>query len=212
MNLTRRKDGFTLAELLVVVAIIGILVAVSIPIFSSQTTKAKAATDMANVRAAKAAAVAEYLSSGASGEATYYYDAAKGVVVKTETEARTIPGYGKSTSPVSNADNTPYENGTAHIVSIHIVEDGTQTASWVLGTESGGGSSSDVNTEISKLSSTKWETLRNVQYGRNIPAGTLVIEGTTQYLFYDYADYYGGDLRNVVLSSSYNTGVFAGRV
>ena len=46
MSRTGKNDGFTLAELLVVVAIIAVLVAVSIPIFSSQTTKAKAATDM----------------------------------------------------------------------------------------------------------------------------------------------------------------------
>jgi prepilin-type N-terminal cleavage/methylation domain-containing protein len=37
----RENKGFTLAELLVVVAIIGILVAVSIPIFTSQLEKGK---------------------------------------------------------------------------------------------------------------------------------------------------------------------------
>ncbi|NLH64003.1 MAG: type II secretion system protein [Erysipelotrichaceae bacterium] len=132
-----KKDGFTLAELLVVVAIIGILIAVSIPIFSSQTTKAKAATDMANVRAAKAAAVVDYLSSGSSGPATYYYDASKGTITTKEEDAKIITGYGKSTSPVSNATGTPYDNGTAHIVSIYIADDRTQIASWVLGT--GGG-------------------------------------------------------------------------
>ncbi len=42
--------GFTLSELLVVVAIIGILVAISIPIFTSQLHKARVATDWANVR------------------------------------------------------------------------------------------------------------------------------------------------------------------
>lgn len=51
-----------MAELLIVVAIIGVLVAISIPIFTSQLSKAKVATNQANVRSAKAAAVAMYLS------------------------------------------------------------------------------------------------------------------------------------------------------
>ncbi|MEG2785480.1 MAG: prepilin-type N-terminal cleavage/methylation domain-containing protein, partial [Anaerovoracaceae bacterium] len=46
------KKGFTLAELLVVVAIIAILVAVSIPIFSGKLEEARKNTDLANVRAA----------------------------------------------------------------------------------------------------------------------------------------------------------------
>lgn len=48
------KKGFTLAELLVVVAIIGVLVAISIPIFTSQLEKAREAVDAANIRAAYA--------------------------------------------------------------------------------------------------------------------------------------------------------------
>ena len=56
------KKGFTLAELLVVVAIIGILVAISVPLFTAQLGKARKATNQANMRAAKAAAVAEYIS------------------------------------------------------------------------------------------------------------------------------------------------------
>lgn len=48
------KKGFTLAELLVVVAIIAVLVAIAIPIFTSQLEKAREATDLANLRAAYA--------------------------------------------------------------------------------------------------------------------------------------------------------------
>lgn len=48
------KKGFTLAELLIVVAIIAVLVAISIPIFTSQLEKAREATDLANLRAAYA--------------------------------------------------------------------------------------------------------------------------------------------------------------
>lgn len=50
MRKERHDNGFTLAELLIVVAIIGALVAISIPIFSSQLEKAREATDAANIR------------------------------------------------------------------------------------------------------------------------------------------------------------------
>ena len=44
------KKGFTLAELLIVVAIIAVLVAISIPIFSSQLEKSRRAVDISNAR------------------------------------------------------------------------------------------------------------------------------------------------------------------
>lgn len=50
MNKTNKK-GFTLAELLIVVAIIAVLVAIAIPVFTSQLEKARQATDAANLRA-----------------------------------------------------------------------------------------------------------------------------------------------------------------
>ena len=53
-KIRKNKKGFTLAELLIVVAIIGVLVAISIPIFTSQLEKAREATDAANIRAAYA--------------------------------------------------------------------------------------------------------------------------------------------------------------
>ena len=48
------KKGFTLAELLIVVAIIAVLVAISIPIFTSQLEKSREAVDLANLRSAYA--------------------------------------------------------------------------------------------------------------------------------------------------------------
>lgn len=78
------KKGFTLAELLVVVAIVGILVAISIPVFTAQLSKARKATNQANLRAAKAAAVAQYMTDemekNATDEVIYNYDLATGTV------------------------------------------------------------------------------------------------------------------------------------
>lgn len=53
------RKGFTLAELLIVVAIIAVLVAVAIPIFGSQLEKSREAADLANVRAAYAEVLTE---------------------------------------------------------------------------------------------------------------------------------------------------------
>ena len=64
MKKTNNKKGFTLAELLVVVAIIAVLVAISIPIFTSQLEKAREATDAANLRAAYAEVVSDQLTNG----------------------------------------------------------------------------------------------------------------------------------------------------
>lgn len=54
----RNRRGFTLAELLVVVAIVGVLVAISIPIFSKQVEKARDAASVANLRSAYSQAMA----------------------------------------------------------------------------------------------------------------------------------------------------------
>ena len=50
----KRNHGFTIAELLIVVAIIAVLVAVAIPVFVSQLERSREAADIANVRSAYA--------------------------------------------------------------------------------------------------------------------------------------------------------------
>lgn len=56
-HLNRRESGFTLAELLIVVAIIGVLVAISIPIFNAQMEKARQAVDLHTARSIESALV-----------------------------------------------------------------------------------------------------------------------------------------------------------
>ena len=57
------KKGFTLIEMLVVIAIIAVLVAIVIPTVSSATGKAAAATNAANLRSLVAEATTKYLSA-----------------------------------------------------------------------------------------------------------------------------------------------------
>lgn len=94
-----KKRGFTVAELLIVVAIIGVLVSVSIPVFTDHIKKARLATNQANARAAYAAAMAWYMENYNTDEQTYKdvgtYDVATG---------KFIPGYEGITQP------SPYEN------------------------------------------------------------------------------------------------------
>lgn len=103
------RKGFTLAELLIVVAILAILVAVSIPIFTSQLEKARKATDDANMRSAKALVAEAVLINDFPEESwtqtsnmlgVYYtacYDAEKGYL-RNQSQGSLINGYGQGST------------------------------------------------------------------------------------------------------------------
>ena len=57
----RNQKGFTLMEMLIVVAIIAVLVAIAIPVYTAQMHKARVAADWANVRAYYAQIQADYM-------------------------------------------------------------------------------------------------------------------------------------------------------
>ena len=73
----KNNKGFTLAELLIVVAIIAVLVAVAIPVFTQQLEKSRDATSVANMRSAYAEAQVAILTNEKNGNAA--------VPVKTDT-------------------------------------------------------------------------------------------------------------------------------
>lgn len=57
----KNNKGFTLMEMLIVVAIIAVLVAIAIPTFTTQLEKAREATDAANIRSAYSEVIAAAL-------------------------------------------------------------------------------------------------------------------------------------------------------
>lgn len=86
----KKRRGFTLAELLIVVAIIAVLVAVAIPVFSAQLKKAKASVIIANLRSAYAEAVADRLTNEDSFES--YDDEYGTVVYSVDKEVNLLDG------------------------------------------------------------------------------------------------------------------------
>ena len=70
MKKLNKKAGFTLAELLIVVAIIAILVAIGIPAFSTAMERSRETVDLSNIRGA----YAEFMAGTMGGTAdTGYY-------------------------------------------------------------------------------------------------------------------------------------------
>lgn len=69
----RKNEGFTLVEMLIVVAIIAILIMVSLPMFSASLNKARHAVDQANIRSAIGLANAAVLSDNINIDTTWDY-------------------------------------------------------------------------------------------------------------------------------------------
>lgn len=113
------NKGFTLMEMLIVVAIIAVLVAIAIPVFTNQLEKAREATDEANIRSAYAEVMACALTDakdktngvkredGADGSVTW-----SKTVVATQKQAKwesgdTVEIAGKQVSATAaNADKS----------------------------------------------------------------------------------------------------------
>lgn len=60
----KNQKGFTLMEMLIVIAIIAVLVAIMIPTMTSQLENARESADAANIRSIYAEAMVKYITTG----------------------------------------------------------------------------------------------------------------------------------------------------
>lgn len=84
------KKGFTLIEMLVVIAIIAVLVAIIIPTVTSATDKAAAATNAANLRSAKAEITTALLASDSSKYTFTTDESAKTITVSLTDTSKNL--------------------------------------------------------------------------------------------------------------------------
>lgn len=96
-SMKANQKGFTLAELLIVVAIIAVLAAIAFPVFAKQLDKAKESVDLANAAAIEHMAVADAMLEHKAG--TYY-----GVISNTKGQGQEIE-VEKTTTPPSTGYN-----------------------------------------------------------------------------------------------------------
>lgn len=121
----KNRKGFTLMEMLIVVAIIAILIAVAIPTFSSALTKAKLATDEANLRALKGLIITEYLTEGTLTTSEQFLSADGSSVVS----ASGMPSQSDSGNYISYTCSV---SGTAYTYSADIAGVDSSVASFTI--------------------------------------------------------------------------------
>ena len=110
MHTEKKQKGFTLMEMLIVVAVIAVLAAVAIPVISKNVHKSQEMADVANVRAYFAYLQADYMSTGEclpgitdewypSMSDTIVYPDGKTVKLKTGIAAAVYPALNDPTQP-----------------------------------------------------------------------------------------------------------------
>jgi type IV pilus assembly protein PilA len=123
MRATAKQRGFTLIELMIVVAIIGILAAIAIPNFNRFQNKAKQSEAKTNLKALYIGAKSRFLEKDDFGDATNQgVFAALGWVPEANNKYAYV--FGSATYTINAADRTLGTGGTANACSV-----GTSTVS-----------------------------------------------------------------------------------
>lgn len=148
----KKSKGFTLIEMLVVIAIIAVLVSIIVPVVGNSTTKAKAAADAANLRSMASTLAVDYMDNGEIN-GTYTKPTSKYLTSNGEFHAYVINGNIVCTFGNHGVDYFAYiaEHGTAPGTDVSISEitspsptnDSNKELSFTTSTPEGGGEEED---------------------------------------------------------------------
>ena len=135
------KKGFTLMEMLIVVAIIAVLVAIAIPTFTTSLNKARVATDKANIRSGYASVMADVLTNkyevdAADAKDTYTYHLNKdGSVSETATdEYKTIGKNDDENTEIAGVDVGTWEKDKGVTYTYYVKDATTDAGTTAAGT------------------------------------------------------------------------------
>ena len=139
------NKGFTLAELLIVVAIIAVLTAIAIPVFTTQLEKSREATDAANMRSVYAEVMTSMLTETEPGTTDngVTITVAGGIVTATKdyTTQQAVAGWITNPKPIiGDLQLTDDEAPAKGPVTITASSDGAVSIGGVTGGTSTGGS------------------------------------------------------------------------
>lgn len=109
MRKMKNSKGFTLMEMLIVVAIIAVLVAVMIPVMNNSLEKSRDTATVANLRTAYAEAQVAYLTEDATNkDVKINYDTTDTGVI-TSIEVSGVKAMGKNTGFSGVETNLPFD-------------------------------------------------------------------------------------------------------
>ena len=118
MRKMKNSKGFTLMEMLIVVAIIAVLIAIAIPTFTASLNKARVATDEANIRSGYASVMAKVLTEDLATKEVRTFVLQKDGSVTEEKQGATIAnsyvcfGNQAGTSDIAGKSVGPWAQGT----------------------------------------------------------------------------------------------------